>query len=167
MDLVASLPWELNILLSLLRSTVEIAALLGSATLVVQAITLGTSLLPASGGAAGWRILLPNGRWEWRMLAATSVTRLLVMPICGLGLVHSLELLGWLPDSGACKMAILIQSAMPSAQNLVTLANLTPESKGLAAPLAQLLLRQYVIAIVPMTIWVSVFMNYLQMPVLV
>jgi predicted permease len=164
-DIVSKLPWELSIVLAIVRSVVEVATLVGSATLVVQAVTLGASLLPAHGSAGGWGMLFPSGRWECRTLVATSAVRLLMLPLCALGLVHWLGSVQLLPNCSACKMALLVQSCMPSAQNLVTLVNLQPGTKAMAAPLAQLLLRQYLIAVVPCTVWVSIFMLYLRIPV--
>jgi hypothetical protein len=64
-----------------------------------------------------------------------------------------------------CVGAILVMSCMPSAQNLVLLLNLKPETAPLAPALARLLLRQILLAAGPMTIWISIFMTYLELPV--
>jgi hypothetical protein len=47
---------------------------------------------------------------------------------------------------------------MPPAQNLVLLTNLKEETRYLAPRLAGLLLRMYVLAIPPTTVWLTVFM---------
>ena len=162
MDVVSRLPWELTALLSVGRSVAEVATLLGSATLVVQAITLGASLLPKTSSASIWDLLIPATRWEWRQLISTGVVRLLLMPLVGLISVHHMGKFGLLPTSAACTMALLVQSCMPSAQNLVLLVNLREETRSMAPMMAQLLFRQYVLAIVPMTVWISVFLSYTQ-----
>jgi predicted permease len=142
------------------RCTAEVIVLLGSATLVLQGVTLGASLIPKRGPMNLSKLLIPATRWEFRELIATSIVRLLLMPLVGLASVHHLSRWGLLPASAACKMALLAQSCMPTAQNLVLLVNLREETKELVPSMAQLLLRQYVLAIVPTTVWLSVFMSY-------
>ena len=51
----------------------------------------------------------------------------------------------------------MTMAAMPPAQNLVLLTNLREETRPLAPRLAGLLLRMYVLAIVPTTVWLTVF----------
>ena len=46
---------------------------------------------------------------------------------------------------------------MPSAQNLVLLMQLRPATQPLAPRMAALLLRLYVLAIIPVTLWVTIF----------
>jgi hypothetical protein len=163
-DLVQRLPWELSLLLGAGRCVAEVATLLGSATLVLQACTLGTSLVPRqSNGGTFWTMLLPASRWEWKQLVSTAVVRLLLMPVVGLLSVHYMCLWGLLPASAGCKMAVLVQSCMPSAQNLVLMVNLKEETQVMAPMMAQLLFRQYVLAVVPTTVWISVFMSYVGM----
>ena len=159
--LTARLPWELHALLSMGRSVAEVAALLGSATLVLQAVTLGASLLPKQSSASLWDTLVPASRWEWRQLLSTASVRLLAMPLVGLASVHQMSAWGLLPQSAACKMALLVQSCMPSAQNLVLLVNLKSGTKAMAPIMAQLLFRQYMLAVIPTTLWISVFLAYI------
>jgi len=153
--------------------------LLGSATLVIQLIVLGASLLPprsaaaeaaaaAAAGAApdgGWaalgHVLVPADRWEARLLTATAAVRLVALPAAAFAVVHGLVAAGALPPCRVCLGALLLQSCMPSAQNLVLMVNLREETKSLAPVMARLLFRQYLLAVVPMTIWISVFATYL------
>eukprot|EP00892_Ulva_mutabilis_P006156 jgi/Ulvmu1/3912/UM018_0135.1 len=176
-DFVSRLPWELSGALATLRCAAETMLLLGSATLVIQLIVLGASLLPppsaAAAGAAdsgaaaegSWaalaRVLLPGDRWEARLLAATAAVRLVLLPACTLALVHALRGAGALPPCRVCAGALLLQSCMPSAQNLVLMVNLREETKSLVPVMARLLFRQYLLAVVPMTVWISVFATYL------
>ena len=48
---------------------------------------------------------------------------------------------------------------MPSAQNLVLLAQLRPATRPLAPRLAAVLLRLYALAIIPVTLWVTIFVS--------
>ena len=52
-----------------------------------------------------------------------------------------------------------VQSAMPSAQNLVLLMQLRKSTQPLAPRMAALLLRIYAVAIVPVTAWITIFMS--------
>lgn len=56
-------------------------------------------------------------------------------------------------------MLAVVQSAMPSAQNLVLLMQLRKSTQPLAPRMAALLLRTYALAIVPVTAWMIVFMS--------
>lgn len=55
--------------------------------------------------------------------------------------------------------AYAVQSAMPSAQNLVLLMQLRKSTQPLAPRMAALLLRIYAVAIIPVTAWITVFMS--------
>ena len=50
-----------------------------------------------------------------------------------------------------------VQSAMPSAQNLVLLMQLRKSTQPLAPRMAALLLRIYAVAVIPVTAWITVF----------
>ncbi|CAI7797244.1 unnamed protein product [Closterium sp. NIES-53] len=58
-----------------------------------------------------------------------------------------------------------IQTAMPSAQNLVLMSQLSPATKPLAGMLASLMLRQYAISMLPITVWITVFLSRLNMTI--
>ena len=51
-----------------------------------------------------------------------------------------------------------VQSAMPSAQNLVLLMQLRKSTQPLAPRMTALLLRIYAVAVIPVTAWITVFM---------
>ena len=53
---------------------------------------------------------------------------------------------------------------MPSAQNLVVVLQLKPSTQPLAPRMAALLLRLYVFSVLPVSVWVSVFVAQLRMP---
>ena len=53
---------------------------------------------------------------------------------------------------------------MPPAQNLALLVNLRKSTQFLAPRLAKLLLRLYVIAVIPVTLWITVFVTRMHVP---
>lgn len=87
--------------------------------------------------------------------------RTFVTPLVGLASVAVFARVGLLSPDPVCRLAILVQSAMPSAQNLVLVMQLRPSSRDMAPKLARLLLRTYTLAILPMTIWMSLFASSL------
>jgi len=173
---MASYSLELTAIIHVGRLAMEVVAMLGSATLAVQAIVLAASMVPKAAGdmdqglqpAGGtrpnqrtsWRrLLIPSDPLEKRCLGAVLVARMVLMPIAGIGIVTALSSIGMLPADPLCKFVILLQSAMPTAQNLVLLLQLREETQELAGDLALLLLRQYLLAIVPLALWVVLFMS--------
>jgi hypothetical protein len=104
--------------------------------------------------------LRPRGAWEWRILIAVSVVRFLMMPVVCSGLVLGAAWLNWLPPSRACLFALLLQGAMPPAQELVLMLQLQPKTAKLASSAARLLLQLYFVAVVPVTLWVSAFASW-------
>jgi predicted permease len=65
--------------------------------------------------------------------------------------------MGLLPADPVCAFMLLLQSAMPPAQNLVLMMQLQQSTAGLAPATARLLLQLYTLAVLPVTLWVSVF----------
>lgn len=61
LDIAAGLPWELLGILSVLRTACEVLVLLGSATMVLQAITLGASMLGSKSGTHALRTCAQYG----------------------------------------------------------------------------------------------------------
>jgi len=53
---------------------------------------------------------------------------------------------------------------MPPAQNLALVVNLRKNTQFLAPRLAKLLLRLYFIAVIPVTLWVTVFVSRIPVP---
>ncbi|CAD7701047.1 unnamed protein product [Ostreobium quekettii] len=165
-----------GLLLGGLRVLWGAMTLLGSSALAVQTIVLAASIVQSKmqvpnkgtsvGNAeAGWkRLLLPADALESRALLLSSVIRLFVMPLVGLGLVSSLSSMGLLPKDPVCLLAILLQSAMPSAQNLVLMAQLRDETRPLAPTAARLILQQYIVAVIPITIWAAIFATLTGVP---
>jgi predicted permease len=95
------------------------------------------------------------------VLLGVSVVRLAVLPALTLGLVLWLRTVGLLPADPLVALVLLVQAAMPSAQNLVLLMQLQPATRPLAPKMAGMLLRQYVLAMFSVTGWFSVFIAVL------
>jgi hypothetical protein len=60
---------------------------------------------------------------------------------------------------GNGRVTFQAEAAMPSAQNLVLLSQLRASTQPLAGMLANLLLSQYALSVVPITLWMAVFLT--------
>lgn len=168
---------------SILQPINEAAMLLGSASVPLQTMVLASTLsasissvdcgnnskkvedissdtiakIPITGGNDGYVSALSlEGEAFW----VITVIRLLVMPIVGLMLVGLLQQYRWLPVDPLCKLTILVVTSMPTAQNLVVLVQLHAKTRPLAGVLANFLLRQYLLSVLSLTIWISIFLTY-------
>ena len=63
----------------------------------------------------------------------------------------------WYPSDPVVAMVGLTMSAMPPAQNMVLLTNLNERTRHLAPRVGGMLVRMYVLAVVPCTVWLTVF----------
>ena len=63
----------------------------------------------------------------------------------------------WYPSDPIVALVALTMSAMPPAQNLVLLTNLNSKTRFLAPRIGGVLVRMYVLAVVPCTGWLTVF----------
>lgn len=177
---VASFPFEVRMMVEIGRAAMDVIVMLGSATLAVQAIVLAASmrgptsypkpfpdLTPKAYGGVelkkkstrpGWlRLLFPSEPLEQRVLFSVGFVRMILMPLTGIALLKVLLWLGALPPDPLCHFVILLQSAMPPAQNLVLLMQLREETEAMAADMALLLLRLYTLSVLPVTLWVTYF----------
>lgn len=64
-------------------------------------------------------MLFPADVFEQRALILVSIARFAIMPVVGIVSVMILSLLGALAWDPTCHLSVLLQSAMPPAQNLV------------------------------------------------
>ncbi|XP_024520322.1 uncharacterized protein LOC9659155 isoform X1 [Selaginella moellendorffii] len=92
-------------------------------------------------------------------LVAICFVRWLILPLFFSTALSIAERMKVLTMDPICKITLLVLSSMPSAQNLVVLAQLRPSTRPLAKELAKLLLFQYIGALVPITLWLAVFMS--------
>lgn len=109
------------------------------------------------------RAILPRDPTERRVLGTVGFVRLALMPMASLAIVGALTALGALPDDPICRLVLLVEGSMPTAQNLVLLMNLNENTQPLAGRTGKLLLRLYPLAILPVTLWMTFFVQ--RMPV--
>ena len=109
------------------------------------------------------RAILPQDPVEKRVLGTVGFVRLVLMPMASMAIVGALAALGALPDDPICRLVLLVEGSMPTAQNLVLLMNLNENTQPLASRTGKLLLRLYPIAILPVTFWMTLFVQ--RMPV--
>ncbi|GAQ83988.1 hypothetical protein KFL_001720010 [Klebsormidium nitens] len=98
-----------------------------------------------------------DGRAVW----VVSGVRLLLLPLVNLFLTLGLMRAHILPADPICGLVLMAEAAMPSAQNLVLLAQLKAKTRPLAGMVAGLLLRQYALSILPITFWMAIFLSVL------
>ena len=158
--LLATKPWEIQVLVGAVRSAMEVVEMLGKATLPMQAIVLAASMALSKqlSGPAGEAVrLLPADRYERGIFLVSSVVRLVISPLVGLASVLACRHFGWLPADRICHFVVATISAMPSAQNMVLLLNLRDNTREAAPMMSSIILRQYVLSAVVSTVWVGVF----------
>ena len=94
-----------------------------------------------------------------RALLVASSVRFVLLPL--VGVLGSLALRAanspWYPSDPVVAMVGLTMSAMPPAQNMVLLTNLNERTRHLAPRVGGMLVRMYVLAVVPCTVWLTVF----------
>ncbi|CAK9211013.1 unnamed protein product [Sphagnum troendelagicum] len=172
----------------ILRPIFDAATLLGTATMAVQTVVLASSLaasmpsLKAKGSSspnktsttsgvvgnplkdalrttdasAGAR---PEPLLDRRAFWIISSVRLIAMPVVGIIMITALQCARVLPVDPIFNLTVLAEAAMPSAQNLVLLSQLRASTQPLAGMLANLLLSQYALSVVPITLWMAVFLT--------
>lgn len=96
---------------------------------------------------------------DMRALTAACIVRFGVLPAaCLFGLLFLSALNSpWFPSDANAALVLLTMSCMPAAQNLVLLTQLRDATRPLAPRLAAMMLRQYVVAIIPVTFWLTAF----------
>lgn len=137
-----TLPIELALVAMAAKCVVDVVDILGSAALACQAIVLGASL--AEPGKE--RETAPTAR----AVLTVSVVRFLVLPAIVLAAVRLAA--GWLDPMAA--FVLCVQAVMPPAQSLAVMAQL-----GGVPGTSHLLLRVYLVAVVPVALWVAVFLR--------
>lgn len=94
-----------------------------------------------------------------RALLVASSVRFFLLPLIGVLGCLALRAANspWYPSDPVVAMVGLTMSAMPPAQNLVLLTNLNEKTRHLAPRIGGLLVRMYILAVVPCTVWLTVF----------
>ena len=99
------------------------------------------------------------GASDARALLVASAVRFFILPASMTLFALALKAANspWYPADPVVAIVVLTMAAMPPAQNLVLLTNLQENTRYLAPRLAGLLLRMYVLAIPPVTLWLTAF----------
>ena len=94
-----------------------------------------------------------------RALLVASSVRFFFLPLVGVIGCLALKAANspWYPSDPVVAMVGLTMSAMPPAQNMVLLTNLSERTRRLAPRVGGLLVRMYVLAVAPCTLWLTVF----------
>ena len=94
-----------------------------------------------------------------RALLVASSVRFFLLPLVGVLGCLALRAANspWYPSDPVVAMVGLTMSSMPPAQNVVLLTNLTERTRHLAPRVGGLLVRMYALAVVPCTVWLTVF----------
>ncbi|CAI5498886.1 unnamed protein product [Closterium sp. Naga37s-1] len=135
------------------------AAAVAAASAAVAAAVSASAKAAAAVPAGPPADLLDN-----RALVVVSLVRLLVSPIVGMTSIMALYHAHLIPQDPICALCLMVPTAMPSSQSLVVLTQLSSKTRPLAGVLASLMLRQYALAMLPITIWVTVFLTILNIP---
>ncbi|CAM6040083.1 unnamed protein product [Sphagnum compactum] len=172
----------------ILRPIFDAATLLGTATMAVQTVVLASSLaasmpsLKAKGSSSSNKTSTTSGvvgnppkdalrttdasagarpelLLDRRAFWVISSVRLIAMPVVGIIMTTALQCARVLPVDPIFNLTVLAEAAMPSAQNLVLLSQLRASTQPLAGMLANLLLSQYALSVVPITLWMAVFLT--------
>lgn len=150
------LPIELALVTAAARCVVDVVHILGSAALACQAIVLGASLASAADDSIS-STAPPQEVPPWRAVAIVSTVRFCVLPALMLLIVQWARWAApWCLDPMAA-FVLCVQAVMPPAQSLAVMAQLG----GSSACTSQLLLRVYAVAVVPVALWVAVFLRVL------
>eukprot|EP00850_Spirogloea_muscicola_P014408 SM000103S09500 [mRNA] locus=s103:354447:357734:- [translate_table: standard] len=132
--------------LSLLTDTLNV---LGMAMIPSMMLVLGGNLTKGPG----------DSDLGWRTVVGITITRLVVLPIVGIGIVFLVDRLGMLPlNDPLFHFVLLLQFAMPTAINVgtVTVLHGTGEKEA-----SIILFWQYSSAVLSMTVWIMVFFSIL------
>ncbi|KAI5066294.1 hypothetical protein GOP47_0018918 [Adiantum capillus-veneris] len=169
-----------SMIATILQPILEGARLLGSATVPLQTIVLASTLASTIGSdhdrterlvpteSETTAAMLERSTTKRTMLDekafwALSIIRLLIMPCISLTLLKAIQHHRWLPTDALSSLVLLVLSAMPTAQNLVVMAQLRSTTRPFAGVLANILARQYLLAVVSLTIWIPVFFAFMGM----
>ncbi|KAJ7546286.1 hypothetical protein O6H91_08G033600 [Diphasiastrum complanatum] len=167
----------------------EAASLLGSGTLSVQMLVLACSLAASfpsvhtkfASSHQSSILKLESGAdqkeqkestssskdeplIDQRCFLVTVFVRIIIMPLAGIFITDLMHKSNLLPVDPVCRLTIMVLAAMPSAQNLVVLCQLHVTTRPLAGIFAALIMSQYLVALVPLTLWMAIFLSIIAGP---
>ncbi|TVU48527.1 hypothetical protein EJB05_08165, partial [Eragrostis curvula] len=129
-----------------LRVIQDSTKLLGDATIPCTVLVLGGNL--AEG--IGRKLIKPI------MVLSIIVIRFIILPACGIGVVTAAANLGFLPRSPLYRYVLLLQSTVPPAMSIGTIAQLFDVGEE---ECSIIFLWTHVVAALALTFWSTVFMS--------
>ncbi|MCO5597618.1 hypothetical protein L7F22_051699 [Adiantum nelumboides] len=120
---------------TILQPILEGARLLGSATVPLQTIVLASTLASTVGSdhKRNEQFTAKKTMIDEKVFWASTIIRLLIMPCISLSLLRVIQHRGWLPADSLSNLVLLVLSAMPTAQNLVVMAQVYRISRTLSS----------------------------------
>jgi hypothetical protein len=163
-------PPEIAILAAALHTLLHAASLLATAVVPVGTLVLASALTadlrpdvaaprPVSVDTSDVSGALTRGGLAAEAVIGT--VRLALMPALTLLVGSWLDAAGWLPHDPLARLLLCTQACMPSAQNLVLLLTLRRGTAAAAPVVAQALVRQYLVAMLPCAFWMATFTRML------
>ncbi|GJN09218.1 hypothetical protein PR202_ga27202 [Eleusine coracana subsp. coracana] len=132
----------------------------GSPLWVIQdsAKLLGNAAIPCTVLILGGNLTKGIGRTLIKPLVVLSiiVIRFIVLPACGIGIVAAADKLGFLPRSPLYRYVLLLQSTVPPAMSIGTIAQLFDVGEE---ECSIIFLWTHLVAALALTLWSTVFMS--------
>jgi len=129
-----------------LRIIMDTAELIGMGAIPCALLILGANL--ATSGSREAQV-------PPRLILAVAVSRLVILPLVGCGLVMSLLKLGVIPRDPMCALVLMIQASVPPATNLIVMCQV--HNRGEAA-MSRILVWCYIACIPTLTVFVAIFL---------
>uniref|UniRef100_A0ACD5WG45 Uncharacterized protein n=1 Tax=Avena sativa TaxID=4498 RepID=A0ACD5WG45_AVESA len=130
-----------------LRVVQDTTKLLGDAAIPCTVLILGGNLTKGRGGRTTMKPLL---------VLSIIMIRFIILPACGIGVVKAASKLGFLPRSPLYHYVLLLQSTVPPAMSIGTIAQLFDVGEE---ECSIVFLWTHLVAALALTLWSTVFMS--------
>ena len=100
-----------------------------------------------------------NEQIRWNTVTAMVITKLLLLPAFGILFVTFLWKHSLIPHDGLCALVLMIEAAVPPANNLIIMSQSL--NKG-ESSMARLLIWAYMLAVPSLTIWIFFYLTLIQ-----
>ncbi|CAM0870467.1 unnamed protein product [Alopecurus aequalis] len=119
---------------------------------------LGDAAIPCTVLILGGNLTKGRGRTTMKPLVVVSiiVIRFVILPACGIGMVNAASKLGFLPRCPLYRYVLLLQSTVPPAMSIGTIAQLFDVGEE---ECSIVFLWTHLVAALALTIWSTVFMS--------
>ncbi|MBR5026304.1 MAG: AEC family transporter, partial [Victivallales bacterium] len=100
-----------------------------------------------------------NEQIRWNTVTAMVITKLLLLPAFGILFVTFLWKHSLIPQDGLCALVLMVEAAVPPANNLIIMSQSL--NKG-ESSMARLLIWAYMLAVPSLTIWIFFYLTLIQ-----